>query len=215
MNLPIAQFERSLFTDGNKHVIAIDEVGMGSLAGPVVVCAVVVDARNLKKLSKIKNVRDSKTMSPKQRETCASDLIKAGIEYKISYCYPNMIDKINVYQASRHAMRRAVNKVQSENLKIKNGIVKFKILVDGNKEIPKLKVSQRAIVKGDSRVFSIACASILAKVYRDKMMRNYAKRYPNYRFDLHKGYGTKLHQAMLAQFGPCEIHRKSFNLSLL
>ena len=192
-------------------IIGVDEVGMGCLAGPVVVCAVLIP-QNLHKKYKIGDlgVRDSKLMTPKQRETTAKLIKKLNLKYQISLCYPKTIDKINIYQASRKAMRRAIKKVQSVNLKMKHDSSKLKILIDGNKKIQNLNLPQQAIIHGDRKVFAIACASILAKVYRDRMMRTYAKKYPHYGFEHHKGYGTKHHMAMLAKHGPSVIHRRSF-----
>ena len=177
---------------------------MGCLAGPVVVCAVHLPY-NLHKKYKIGDfgVRDSKLMTPKQRETVSKLIKKLPIKYQISLCHPKTIDKINIYQASRKAMRKAVTKVRSGQCVV---------LIDGPYKIPKLELPQRAIVKGDRTVFAIACASILAKVYRDKMMIKYAKKYPQYGFEKHKGYGTKYHIATLAHFGPCVLHRKSFTI---
>ena len=199
--MKLSRVERSFFAEGYKRIIAVDEVWMGCLAGPVVVCAVVLT----KDIPLIRNIRDSKLMTAPQRETCADIIKKLKLKYKISYCYPKTIDKINIYQASRKAMRRAVTAIQLYSY---TAIV----LVDGPHKIPNLKLPQQAIVHGDRKVFAIACASILAKVYRDKMMRNYAQKYPRYGFEKHKGYGTKLHYAMLAKYGPCELHRKSFRI---
>ena len=189
----------------SKMVIGVDEVGMGSLAGPVVVCAVQAP-RHLR----IGNfgVHDSKQLTPKQRETVAHELVNSKkLKYQIAYAYPKTIDKINIFQASRKAMARAIAKIQNPNTK--NQMV----LIDGPYIIKNLKLPQQAIIRGDRTVFAIAAASILAKVYRDNMMRNYAKRFPEYGFERHKGYGTKLHYAMLYQHGPCKLHRKSFILN--
>ncbi len=180
-----------------RSLIGVDEVGMGCLAGPVVVCAAQMQDRY--QIGDF-GVRDSKLMTPKQRETCFAKLQNLDIKYRIAYCYPKTIDRLNIYQASRVAMLRALTPFR--------GVV----LVDGNKKIPNLKFPQQAIIKGDSKIFAIACASIIAKVYRDKMMRRYSKKYPLYGFERHKGYGTKFHYAALAQYGPCELHRKSFTL---
>jgi len=119
-------------------------------------------------------------------------------------------------------MKRAINKIQNVNIKMKNDDVKLKndlqmklktiILVDGRTKINGLELEQMPIVKGDRKVFAIACASIIAKVHRDKMMVRYAKKYPGYGFEKHKGYGTKYHQIRLTAFGPCAIHRRSFKL---
>lgn len=176
-------------------VIGVDEVGMGSLAGPVVVCAVQVPPRW--KIGDF-GVRDSKSLTAKQRETIAATL---SFPHYISWCYPKTIDTINIFQAARKAMWRAVQKLR--------GNVVF---VDGPHKIPKLSIHQVPVVKGDSTVFAIACASIIAKVHRDRMMTRYARRFPQYGFERHKGYGTKLHYAMLYQYGPCALHRKSFTL---
>lgn len=181
------------------NIIGVDEVGMGCLAGPVVVCA--VSTTNTYKIGDF-GITDSKKLSTKQREACVSQIKKLKINYQLSLCYPKTIDKINIYQASRRAMKKIVTKLKGDM-----------ILVDGNKKIPNLKLPQQAIIKGDQKVFAIACASILAKVYRDKMMIRYSKKYPQYGFEKHKGYGTKLHYAMLSQHGPCKLHRKSFRLS--
>lgn len=213
MILPNKNLERKLLRNYIK-IIAVDEVGMGCLAGPVVVCAVMLDYNFFNKdHRKLSGVRDSKLLSAKQREKFASELLKVpSLKFKISYCYPKTIDKINIYQAARKAMKRAVLKVQNEKLKTKNNGLKSKtiILVDGPHKISGINLDQIPVVKGDRKVFSIACASIIAKVYRDKMMIKYAKKYPNYGFEKHKGYGTKHHVAQLIALGPTQIHRKSF-----
>lgn len=184
----------------NPTIIGVDEVGMGCLAGPVVVCAVAMSGNYT--IGDF-GVRDSKLMTPKQRETCAKLIQNLNIKYQIALCHPKTIDNLNIYQASRKAMRRAVGKVSSDQCVV---------FVDGPHKIPRLDLPQIPVVRGDRTIFSIACASILAKVYRDKMMRTYAKRFPQYGFERHKGYGTKMHYAALAAHGPCEIHRKSFTL---
>ncbi len=207
MRLPNTTRERRLFRDGYQSVIGVDEVGMGCLAGPVVVCAVALT----KNFPKIYGISDSKLLSPKQRETFAQVLKKNKIRFQIAFCYPKTIDKINIYQASRKAMRKAVMKLSPPvpPLIYKSGLGGV-VLVDGPYKIQGLNLPQHAIIKGDRTVFAIACASIIAKVYRDRMMTRYAKRFPQYGFERHKGYGTKLHVAMLAMYGPSPIHRCSF-----
>lgn len=225
MKLPTKTLERKLLTSYDQ-IIAVDEVGMGSLAGPVVVCAVALT----KSFRPVAGLRDSKLLTPQQRETYAAELKKSTwLAYQISYCYPRTIDRVNIYQAARRAMRRAVmrlanskyqirNSKQISNTKIQNskrlkfGILKTVVLVDGPTTIKKLPFPQIPVVKGDRTVFAIACASIIAKVHRDRMMTRYAKRFPQYGFDRHKGYGTPHHHAMLIQHGPCALHRKSFTL---
>ncbi len=213
MKLPNKTLERNLFKSGYRLIYAVDEVGMGCLAGPVVVCAVAItNAFYNKHHKKLHWIRDSKLLQIKQREIFSAELLKEkDLVYALSYCYPKTIDKLNIYNAARFAMRRAVAKltpsVQSLVLNIKSIV-----LVDGKYKIKDLKMEQLAIVKGDRKVFAIACASIIAKVYRDKMMCRYAKRYPGYGFEKHKGYGTEYHRAQLTSLGPSQIHRKSFRL---
>ncbi len=219
MRLPHKTIERRLFRDGYRFVIGVDEVGMGCLAGPVVVCAVALSPD----FPHIAGIRDSKLLSKKQRETLAFELKKRKIRFQISLCYPRTIDKINIYQAARKAMRRAIARLatpldppylkggskNSSPLEARGagGVV---VLVDGPHKISGLNLPQLAIIKGDRTVFAIACASVIAKVHRDRMMVRYAKRFPQYGFERHKGYGTKLHVAMLTRYGPTAIHRRSF-----
>lgn len=184
------------------YVVGVDEVGMGCLAGPVVVCAVAFEKKFFRKIHrKLYGLRDSKLLSMKQREKYAQELLaETGLKFKIGLSHPAMIDKINIYQATRLAMVRAVKRLDLKE----NAMV----LIDGPAKIKGLKFDQQAIVKGDRKVFAIACASILAKVYRDKMMIGYAKRFPGYGFEKHKGYGTKFHLERLIFLGPCSIHRR-------
>ena len=211
MKLPSKTLERKLFADGYGYVIAVDEVGMGCLAGPVVVCAVAFDKKFFKKNHQRLNwLRESKLLLPHQRERFAVKLLKEkNLQYQISYCYPKTIDKLNIYQAARKAMRRAIGKlINNRGALLQQGAPV--VLVDGKTKIQGMPLDQLAIVKGDRKVFAIACASIIAKVYRDKMMVKYAKKFPGYGFEKHKGYGTKEHQAQLLKLGPCPIHRRSF-----
>lgn len=220
MKLPQKTLERKLLASGYNQVIGIDEVGMGCLAGPVVVCAVAFNKDFFKKSHKnLRWIRDSKLLLPHQREKHAKELLKEkDLRFKITYCYPKTIDQLNIYQAARKAMRRVVNnlvkkKQGSTLLKIQGRTLsseKVVVLIDGPHKIDDLKLEQRAIIKGDQKVFVIACASILAKVFRDKMMIKYAKKFPGYGFEKHKGYGTKEHLVCLADLGPCAIHRSSF-----
>jgi len=225
MKLPRKTLEKKLFHDGRRFVIGVDEVGMGCLAGPVVVCAVLFGRKFFKKThKKLHWLRDSKLLRPHQREKFVSELLKEkGLKFQTARCLPKTIDKINIYQAARLAMRRAIKKLaisverlavsknkKSKNLNAKRYSLNAIVLVDGKTEIADLKIPQMAIVKGDRKVFAIACASLIAKVMRDKMMKKYAKKFPNYGFERHKGYGTKLHQVQLAALGPCKLHRRSF-----
>ena len=209
MKLPFKTLERRLFHSGYERIIAVDEVGMGCLAGPVVVCAVLLDVNFYRKTRRqLYRLRDSKLLLPRQREKFAGILLSDGdFKCQLAFCRPKTIDAINIYQASRLAMRRAIRKLT------KGAFASAKapfVLVDGRSKIEGLNLPQLPIVKGDRKVFAIACASIIAKVARDKMMQNYARRYPGYGFEQHKGYGTKYHQVKLAALGPCAIHRRSF-----
>jgi ribonuclease HII len=223
MKLPHKTLERKLFKENYRFIIGIDEVGMGCLAGPVVVGAVLFGKKFFTKShKKLHWLRDSKLLSARQREKFFSELSKEkGLKFQTARCLPKTIDKINIYQAARLAMKRAVVKLVNSlrftvyrkkpiSLKTENCKLKTIILVDGKNPIEGLKLPQIAIVKGDRKIFSIACASLVAKVARDKIMKNYAKKFPNYGFEKHQGYGTKFHQAQLAALGPCKIHRKSF-----
>lgn len=228
MKLPHKTLERKLFNSGYGYICAVDEVGMGCLAGPVVVCAVGITNHFYKKHHrKLQWLRDSKLLQTGQREKFSEELIKEkDLVYAIARCSPKTIDKLNIYQAARLAMRRAVNKISNFQFLISNQFsndklskpktynleLKTIVLVDGKTKINGLNIEQMPIVKGDRKVFAIACASIIAKVHRDKMMTKYGRKYPGYGFEKHKGYGTKYHRVQLASLGPSEIHRKSFRL---
>lgn len=212
MKLPNKSLERKLFNSGYGYVIGVDEVGMGCLAGPVVVCAISIMKDFYKKNHpSLGGLRESKLLSSNQREKFAKELLKGkDLVYALAYSHPKTIDKLNIYKASREAMKRAIKKLTMGT--IADSAMVPMVLVDGNKKIPGLKGDQIAIVKGDRKIFAIACASIIAKVFRDKLMEKYSKKYPGYGFEKHKGYGTARHRARLALMGPCEIHRQSFKL---
>lgn len=206
MKLPRKTLERKLFNSGYGYICAVDEVGMGCLAGPVVVCAVGMTNHFYKKVHKrLHWIRDSKLLQAHHREKFAEELMKEkDLVYAIAQCSPKTIDKLNIYQAARLAMRNALKKIEP-NLELKSIV-----LVDGKTKINGLKTEQMAIVKGDRKIFAIACASVIAKVFRDKLMAKYAKKYPGYGFEKHKGYSTARHKARLVLMGPCLIHRRSF-----
>lgn len=220
MRLPHKTLERKLFADGYRYVIGIDEVGMGCLAGPVTACAVLFDKKFfVSRHPKLAGIRDSKLLLPHQREKFYKELLNnKGLRYQLASSSPTTIDKINIYQAARMAMRRAVRKLGysvqgigfKKQLDAERWMLKTIVLVDGKTKISGLDLPQQAIVKGDRKIFAIACASIIAKVTRDRIMTRFAKKYPDYGFEKHKGYGTQLHQAMLTKHGICAIHRKSF-----
>ena len=206
MKLPHKTLERKLFKYGYRYVFGVDEVGMGCLAGPVVVCAVAMTNHFYNKHNKkLKWLRESKLLLPHQREKFAAELLKEkDLAYAISSVSSKIIDKINIYQAARRGMKNAIKKLKP------SFDLKTIVLIDGKTKIKGVNYEQMPIVKGDGKIFAIACASIIAKVYRDRLMVRFAKHYPGYGFEKHKGYGTKYHQIKLNALGPCEIHRRSF-----
>lgn len=177
-------------------VAGVDEAGRGPLAGPVVAAAVILDP-----LKYIDGLADSKVLSERKRDSLFEIIKTDALSWSVAIASVEEIDELNILQATLLAMQRAVNGLS---------IVPDQVLVDGNC-LPKLLIPAQAIIKGDSKVKAISAASILAKVERDKIMVDYYKKYPDYSFHLHKGYGTKQHLKELEQFGFLSIHRKTFN----
>jgi ribonuclease HII len=203
MKYPNFNEEKKLWKKGHNIIIGLDEAGRGPLAGPVVAGAIIF----LNYKSQILNfgINDSKKLSPELREKIYNYFKNnSDIKWGIGIVSEKVIDKINVFEATKLAMEKAVWQVQK---KIKTN-ADFLIL-DGNFKINSI-VPQKSIVKADQKVFSCALASIFAKVTRDKIMQKEHKKYPNYGFDRHKGYGTAYHFEMIKKYGPCKIHRKSF-----
>jgi len=215
MKYPNLREEKKLWKKGFKRVACLDEAGRGPLAGPVVAAAVTLNSKfktqksklQLKAKDLLKEIRDSKKLSPKKREAFYRILTKLPfMKWGIGRVSEKVIDKINILEATKLAMIRAI-----KNLKVKSKKLKVNYLIlDGNFKID-VKIPQKSIIKGDEKVFSCAAASILAKVYRDRIMQRYHKKYPRYGFSKHKGYPTKYHFKMLKKYGPCKIHRKSFS----
>ncbi len=204
MKYPTFQEEKRLWKKGYKYVVGLDEAGRGALCGPVVVAAVIINSSFKFQVLGLEHLKDSKKLTPKKREEFYKILTNhPQVKWGIGRVSEKVIDKINILEATKLAMKRAI-----KNLKKKYRRVSFLIL-DGNFEIDS-PIPQKSIVKADEKVFSCACASILAKVYRDRIMRRYHKKYSQYRFDKHKGYPTKQHRKMLRKHGPCKIHRKTF-----
>ncbi|GHU64900.1 ribonuclease HII [Clostridia bacterium] len=175
-------------------ICGVDEVGRGALAGPVVACAVI-----LKKPWDIHEIKDSKQLSAFKREKLAEKIKKESLAYAISAVSPKDIDQINILQATYQAMKKAVEKLS---------FTPQMVLVDAL-DIPKLLLPQKAIIKGDEKSVSIAAASIVAKVYRDHLMKQYDGIYPHYHFAAHKGYGTSDHIQQIKKYGISIIHRKT------
>ncbi|MGN1123948.1 MAG: ribonuclease HII [Eubacterium sp.] len=195
------EYENKALADGFEIICGVDEAGRGPLAGPVYAAAVILPKGHI-----IDGVNDSKKISEKKREALFDKIIDECVCYSIGTASEKEIDEINILQATFLAMRRAV-----EGLEIKPDIA----LIDGNRKPGLNSVEEWDIVKGDAKSASIAAASILAKVSRDRYMLEMAEKYPQYQFEKHKGYGTKLHYEMLEKYGVSEIHRRSFLKKLL
>lgn len=191
----IFDFDKNFLSNNIKLIAGMDEVGRGPLAGPVVTCCVIMSYDNM-----IDGVFDSKKLTAKKREELYDKIIENAVSYSISLENNHTIDEINILTATKKSMESSYN-----NLKIKPDI----LLVDAVKGL-NVDCQTKSIVKGDATSYAIACASILAKVYRDKMMDNFALVYPEYDFQNNKGYGTKKHIEALKKYGRCPIHRDSF-----
>lgn len=189
------EYENAALNSGFEVICGIDEAGRGPLAGPVYAAAVILPKGHI-----VEGVNDSKKISEKKRDLLFDKIIDECVCYSIGTAGEQEIDEINILQATFLAMRRAV-----AGLEIKPDIA----LVDGNKK-PGLDIAEQTIVKGDSKSANIAAASIIAKVSRDRYMLEMAEKYPEYQFEKHKGYGTKLHYEMLEKYGISPIHRKTF-----
>ena len=191
------QFEHEYAKKGYKVIAGMDEAGRGPLAGPVV-CACVIMPLDNDKI--IQGVNDSKKLTPKKRDELYEKIKNTAICYSIQEVDNKTIDNINILNATRLGMQNCV-----KNLKVKPEFVLIDYIVGLELDVPNIP-----IVKGDAKSYSIACASILAKVYRDRLMEELDKKYSEYNFKKHKGYGTKEHIENLKKFGKCEIHRDTF-----
>lgn len=193
-------FENEAYVRGYKYVCGVDEAGRGPLAGPVFAAAVILPRNCV-----IDGVNDSKKLTEKKREQLYSKIKEQSLAYCVASASVDEIDEINILNATFLAMTRAVS-----GLQVKADFA----LVDGNR-LPSLEIDSKAVVKGDALSESIAAASILAKVERDHFMLNLANEYPNYAFEKHKGYGTKLHIEMIKKYGASNVHRKTFLKKIL
>ena len=191
------QYERALLAQGYRYIAGVDEVGRGPLAGPVVCAAVIMP---LDDSQIIEGVDDSKKLSEKKRELLSEQIKSRAICYTIIEIDEKTIDEINILEATKLGMKRAL-----ETLKIPPDTV----LTDGNMTLD-ISFPQRSVVHGDALSYSIGAASIIAKVHRDKLMDEYAKTYPQYGFEKNKGYGTAAHIAGIKEYGLCPIHRRTF-----
>jgi ribonuclease HII len=187
--------ENEIYDSGERLICGVDEAGRGPLAGPVYAAAVILP-RNIE----IVGLNDSKKLSEKKREALFDIICSESISFGIASATVEEIEQLNILNAAMLAMNRAI-----EQLSEKPSLA----LIDGNRNSA-IKMPSRCVVKGDAKCADIAAASILAKVSRDRYMLLMSEKYPEYAFDRHKGYGTKLHYEKLRQYGPCEIHRPSF-----
>ena len=191
------QYERALLAKGLRYIAGVDEVGRGPLAGPVVCAAVIMP---LDDESIIIGVDDSKKLSAKKREMLAEEIKKRALAYTIVEVSEKEIDEINILEATKLGMKKALETLS---------IAPETVLTDGNMTL-NIDFPQRSVIHGDALSYSIGAASIIAKVYRDKMMDEYAKTYPQYAFDSNKGYGTAAHIQAIKEYGLCPIHRRTF-----
>jgi len=189
-------FERLLWKAGIQHIAGVDEVGMGPLAGPVVAAAVVFPPG-----AEIEGVDDSKALDEEARTRLDKNIREKASAFAIGVVEVEEIDRINIYHAGIHAMQLALSNLP---------VTPQHILVD-SRTVPGFAQPQNSFDKGDGINFSIACASIVAKVYRDRLMMDLDSKYPGYGFASHKGYATPEHQRAIREFGPCPIHRRSFD----
>jgi len=189
------KIEREFFKKGYRLIAGVDEAGRGPLAGPVVAASVVFDER-----IEIDGINDSKKLTSKEREQLEKEIKQKALAYSIFVVDVDEINKLNILRSSLFAMEQSILQ-----LELKPDL----ILVDGNYKL-NLSIENRPIVKGDSKCFSIAAASILAKTYRDRLMIELSEKFPEYKFHKNKGYPTREHIEAILKFGPCEIHRKKF-----
>lgn len=189
------KIEKKLFDEGYKLIAGVDEAGRGPLAGPVVAAAVIFDLNTF-----IRGIDDSKKLNQKEREALEEEIKAKALAYSISVVDVKSIDKSNILLASLEAMKKSIMSLS---------VTPDFVLIDG-KFSPELPYKNSAIIKGDSKCFSIAAASILAKTFRDRLMQEYSEKYPQYKFHKHKGYPTQEHIEAILKYGPCEIHRKKF-----
>lgn len=194
MTEKLFEHDKQLIDSGYKYICGIDEAGRGPLAGPVSVCAVIMPYDEM-----IDGVNDSKKVSPKKRDKLYDEIRQKAVSYKCVMLDNNVIDEINILEATKKAMREAVMGL---------GVEPDLVLIDAVKLA--LPYKTQSIIKGDATSYAIACASIVAKVSRDRLMDEYDKEYPEYGFSKHKGYGTKAHTDAIKTYGATPIHRKTF-----
>ena len=200
---PHLKFESDLWDSGLVHIAGLDEAGRGALAGPVAVGAVILPNDKTLLASKLSRARDSKQLTPPQRETLAPVIKETALAWSVGFSTADEIDSQGIVRATRLAAIRALHQFS---------ISPQYLLTDFRLELPQLEISQTSIVKGDVHCLSIACASILAKTERDALMRELDERYPGYGLGKHKGYGTQAHRSAMKRKGLTAVHRKTFRI---
>lgn len=202
----IKKIEEELYANGTTSIAGIDEAGRGPLAGPVVVACVVMPRDSM-----IEGVNDSKKVSEKKREKLYEEIIKEAIGYGVGIIYQEEIDRINILNATKEGLTTAIKEMEKDLKEKKRNFDKPEIiLVDALTKIDTDHIPYKSIIKGDAKSYSIAAASIIAKVTRDRIMRQWAEVYPMYGFEKHKGYGTSAHISAIKEYGLCPLHRRSF-----
>lgn len=199
MILPDLHFEAALWQKNISLIAGLDEAGRGAWCGPVAAAAVILPPDE-SLLNTLKGVRDSKLMSAKQRETWADVIRRTAVAWRVGMADHEEIDRLGIVPATRLAMQRAIQGLHPQPRHL---------LIDAVR-LPAVPIPQQSMIKGDQRSLSIAAASILAKTARDALLVELADTWPQYGFERHKGYGTRLHQRKLAEYGPCPLHRQSF-----
>ncbi|HLA06106.1 MAG TPA: ribonuclease HII [Anaerolineales bacterium] len=199
---PHTTFESDLWDSGILYIAGLDEAGRGAMAGPVAVGAVILPNDKTLLSQTLSGVRDSKQLTPLARESLAPRIREAALNWSVGFATADEIDSQGIVRATRLAAIRALHQFS---------LVPQYLLIDFRLELPQLNISQTAIVKGDVRCLSIACASILAKTERDALMRELDLRHPGYGLGKHKGYGTQAHRSAMKRKGLSAIHRKSFS----
>ena len=194
--MPDYSIEKILYQQGYKAICGVDEAGRGPLAGPVCAAAVILPLD-----LEIIGLNDSKKLSEKKREQLYDEITEKAVSWSVAFASVDEIEKYNILGATFLAMERAVN-----GLKVSADYA----LIDGNQKPKGIKIPMETVIKGDAKSHSIAAASIIAKVTRDRLLLEYNEQYPAYGFLNHKGYGTKAHIEAIKQYGPCDIHRPSF-----
>lgn len=197
---PDLQHELDLAGQGVTPIAGLDEVGRGALAGPLYAAAVILPIERFDLAAALETVRDSKTLTARQRDECAAEIRRLALDWALGWAEAAEVDEVGPLVATRRAMQRALGGLR---------LTPRHALID-HLDLPDLPIPHTPLVHGDARALSIAAASVVAKVARDEVMDDLARRFPTYGFHEHKGYGTEAHLRALRRWGPCPVHRRSF-----